>query len=190
MAEWLDVLYEGLRQIKESFGPELAAQVAALGLDHCCLYPGEMPRAAECLQAGDGAAKILAKIESGEIDCENLLSAAAPSEKTYMSGQEFTARMDVLIPAPSVEANGNLLGLADGLWFGLKEELYHTFSFISHHFTTETLQTVYDRYKTEQQGLLPWELIGTAEWKEFQILSTPKSADTPVLWPPAQCLFR
>ena len=44
VAEWLDVLYEGLCQIKESFGPELAAQVAALGLEQCCLYPGEMPR--------------------------------------------------------------------------------------------------------------------------------------------------
>ena len=92
VAEWLDVLYEGLYQIKESFGPGLAARVAALGLDHCCLYPGEMPRAAECLRAGDGAAEILAKIESGEIACENLFSAAAPSEKNYMSGQEFTAR--------------------------------------------------------------------------------------------------
>ena len=104
VAEW----YEGLRQIKESFGPELAAKVAALGMDHCCLYPGEMPRAAECLQAGDGAKDILAKIESGEIDCENLFSAAAPTEKTYMSSQEFTARMDALIPAPSAEQPAGL----------------------------------------------------------------------------------
>ena len=193
VAEWLDALYEGLRQIKESFGPELAAKVAALGMDHCCLYPGEMPRAAECLQAGDGAKDILAKIESGEIDCENLFSAAAPTEKTYMSSQEFTARMDALIPAPSAEANRSLLASADGLWFELKEELYHTFAFISRHFTTEILQNVYDRCKTETQGMLPWELIGTAiylqagdsppeigtaEWKEFQILSTPESADT------------
>lgn len=153
VAEWLDALYEGLRQIKESFGPELAAKVAALGMDHCCLYPGEMPRAAECLQAGDGAKDILAKIESGEIDCENLFSAAAPTEKTYMSSQEFTARMDALIPAPSAEANRSLLASADGLWFELKEELYHTFAFISRHFTTEILQNVYDRCKTETQGI-------------------------------------
>lgn len=77
VAEWLDVLYEGLRQTKEIFGPELATQVAALSLEHCCLYPGEMPRAAECLLAGDGAKDILAKIESGAIDCDNLFSAAS-----------------------------------------------------------------------------------------------------------------
>lgn len=193
VAEWLDVLYEGLRQTKETFGPELAAKVAALGLEHCCLYPGEMPRAAECLREGDGAQEIMAKIESGEIDCVDLFSAAASIEKTYMSDQEFTDQMNALIPAPSAEANHNLLASADGLWFELKEELYHTFAFISRHFTTETLQNVYDRCKTEQQGLLPWELIGTAiylqagasppeigtaEWKEFQILATPESAET------------
>ena len=73
---WLEVLYEGLRQTRETFGAELATKVAALSLEPCCLYPGEMPRAAECLRAGDGAKDILAKIESGEIDCTDLFSAA------------------------------------------------------------------------------------------------------------------
>ena len=39
IASWLDVLYEGLRQTRETFGPELAAKVASLGLDHCCPTP-------------------------------------------------------------------------------------------------------------------------------------------------------
>ena len=193
IAGWLDVLYEGLRQTKETFGPELAAKVGDLSVEHCCLYPGEMPRAAECLREGDGAQEIMAKIESGEIDCVDLFSAAASTEKTYMSDQEFTDHMNALIPAPSAEANRNLLDLADALWFGLKEDLYHTFAFISRHFTAETLQNVYDCCETKNHGALPWELIGTAiylqagaslpeigeaEWKEFQVLSTPESADT------------
>lgn len=193
IAGWLDVLYEGLRQTKETFGPELAAKVGDLSMAHCCLYPGEMPRAAECLRDGNGAQEIMAKIESGEIDCPDLFSAAASIEKTYMSDQEFTDQMNTLIPAPSVEANRNLLDLADALWFGLKEDLYHTFAFISRHFTAETLQNVYDCCETKNHGALPWELIGTAiylqagaspqeigkaEWKEFQVLDTPESADT------------
>lgn len=95
VAEWLDVLYEGLRQTKETFGPELATRVAALGLDHCCLYPGEMPKAAECLLAGDGVADILAKVESGEIDCENLFSAGAPTYIDVDSGN-CAVKMDPL----------------------------------------------------------------------------------------------
>ena len=196
IASWLDVLYEGLRQTRETFGPELAAKVASLGLDHCCLYPGEMLRAAECLRERNGAQEIMAKIESGEIDCVDLFSAVqpqSPQEKIYMSDQEFTVHMNALIPAPSAEANRNLLDLADALWFGLKEDLYHTFAFISRHFTAETLQNVYDCCETKNHGALPWELIGTAiylqagaslpeigeaEWKEFQVLSTPESADT------------
>lgn len=195
IASWLDVLYEGLRQTRETFGPELAAKVASLGLDHCCLYPGEMLRAAECLREGNGAQEIMAKIESGEIDCVDLFSAVqpqSPQEKIYMSDQEFTVHMNALIPTPSVEANRNLLDLADALWFGLKEDLYHTFAFISRHFTAETLQNVYDCCETKNHGALPWELIGTAiylqagdsppeigeaEWKEFRVLSTPESAD-------------
>lgn len=117
----------------------------------------------------------------------------ATTEKIHMSDQEFTAHMNALIPAPSAETNRNLLDLADALWFGLKEELYHTFAFISHHFTTETLQNVYNLCGTQKQGVLPWELIGTAiclqagaspleigtaEWKEFQVLFTPEAADT------------
>lgn len=115
------------------------------------------------------------------------------NQKVYMTDQEFTAHMDALIPTPSAEANDNLLDLAHSLWFELKEDLYHTFSFISRHFTPETLQRVYDLYKGKDQGILPWELVGTAiylqagtppqeigkqEWKDFQILSTPEAPDT------------
>lgn len=191
---WLEVLYEGLRQTRETFGAELAARVAALSLERCCLYPGEMPRAAECLRSGDGAKDILTKIESGEIDCTNLFSAAPPKEsptKTYMSEQEFTAHMNGLIPTPSAEVNNHLLDLANGLWLEMKDDLYHAFSFVSRHFTSETLQNVYDLCGTRETGLLPWEIIGAAvyvqtgtpaeeiskdEWKDFVLLPTPESA--------------
>lgn len=80
IGDWLEVLYEGLHQTRESFGAELAAKVAALSLEHCCLYPGEMPRAAERLRAGDGAKDILEGIESGRIDCADLFSAVPPED--------------------------------------------------------------------------------------------------------------
>ena len=64
------------------------------------------------------------------------------NQKVYMTDQEFTARMAALIPAPSAEVNDSLLDLAHSLWFEMKEDLYHTFSFISSHFTPETLQKV------------------------------------------------
>lgn len=115
------------------------------------------------------------------------------NQKVYMTDQEFTARMAALIPAPSAEVNDSLLDLAHSLWFEMKEDLYHTFSFISNHFTPETLQKVYDLCKDKDHGILPWELVGTAiylqagmppqeigkqEWKDFQILSTPNAPDT------------
>lgn len=115
------------------------------------------------------------------------------NQKVYMTDQEFTARMATLIPAPSAEVNDSLLDLAHSLWFEMKEDLYHTFSFISSHFTPETLQKVYDLCKDKDHGILPWELVGTAiylqagmppqeigkqEWQDFQILSTPNAPDT------------
>ena len=130
-------------------------------------------------ETGNGGQDIPGKVE-------------APA-KVYMSDQEFTAHMAALIPTPSAETNDSLLDLANSLWFGLKEDLYHTFSFIARHFTPETLQTVYDLCKGKDHGILPWELVGTAiylqagtpsqeigmkEWKDFQILSTPEAPDT------------
>ena len=115
------------------------------------------------------------------------------NQKVYMTDQEFTARMAALIPAPSAEVNDSLLDLAHSLWFEIKDDLYHTFSFISHHFTPETLQTVYDLCGVRERGILPWELLGTAiylqtgtppqeigsqEWQDFRILSTPNAPDT------------
>ena len=64
----------------------------------------------------------------------------------------------------------------------MKDDLYHAFSFVSRHFTSETLQNVYDLCGTRETGLLPWEIIGAAvyvqtgtpaeeiskdEWKDF-----------------------
>lgn len=125
------------------------------------------------------------------------------STKTYMSEQEFTAHMDGLIPTPSAETNSHLLDLANGLWLEMKEDLYHAFSFVSRHFTTETLQNVYDLCGAKETGLLPWEIIGAAvylqtgtpaeeiseaEWKDFVLLPTPETADA--LSPLAVCTVR
>lgn len=85
-----------------------------------------------------------------------------PQKKTYMSDQEFTAHMEELISTPNAEANHNLLDLANSLWFELKEDLYHTFSFISRHFSPEVLQNVYDLCGDPKNGFLPWELLGAA----------------------------
>ena len=117
----------------------------------------------------------------------------AQTAKAYMSDQEFTARMAALIPTPSEKGDSSLLALADELWLGMKEDLFHTFSFIAHHFASETLQNVYDLCGTREQGLLPWELmgaaiymqagthpkeIGRAEWDHFVILPTIEAPDT------------
>ena len=52
-------------------------------------------------------------------------------EKTYLTEHEFISRISELIPAPNAETNHNLLDLANGLWFEMKDDLYHAFSFVS-----------------------------------------------------------
>ena len=113
--------------------------------------------------------------------------------KTYMSEQEFITHMDELIPTPSVETNNNLLDLANSLWWEMKDDLYHAFSFVSRHFTPETLQSVYDLCGARKAGLLPWEIIGAAiysqtgtppetistdEMRAFVLLPEPETAGT------------
>ncbi len=82
IGNWLEVLYEGLRQTKETLGTELAVKVGDLSCERCCLYPGEMLMAAACLRDGDDAKEILAKIDSGDIDCTDLFSAVQPEDST------------------------------------------------------------------------------------------------------------
>ena len=76
-----------------------------------------------------------------------------PQKKPYMSDQEFTAHMEELISTPNAEANHNLLDLANSLWFELKEDLYHTFSFISRHFKNRV------SFPCSRTVQLPMELI-------------------------------
>ncbi len=115
-----------------------------------------MLKAAECLRAGDSAKEIQAKIESGEFQCPDLFHTSLPKnpsrETCEMSSQEFIAHINTLIPAPNKEISGNLLDFGNSLWFELKEDLYHAFSFISRHFTPETLQSVYDLSGATDQG--------------------------------------
>lgn len=92
----------------------------------------------------------------------NQAESANTQAKTYMSEQEFISRMNELIPTSSAETNSNLLDLANGLWFEMKEDLYYAFSFVSRHFTAETLQNVYDLCGAKASCLLPWEIIGAA----------------------------
>ena len=127
-----------------------------------------------------------------------VIALAMPFEYTWVAtkGKETRTMAEKknlcgLIPTPSAEANSHLLDLANGLWLEMKDDLYHAFSFVSRHFTSETLQNVYDLCGTRETGLLPWEIIGAAvyvqtgtpaeeiskdEWKDFVLLPTPESA--------------
>ncbi len=110
-----------------------------------------------------------------------------------MSDQEFLIHINALIPFTSEEANSNLLDFANSFWIELKEDLYHTFSFVAHHFTPEVLQGVYDLSGDANGGMLPWGLIGAAiylqtntpvqeiqedAWDHFTVFSTPETPNT------------
>ncbi len=67
---WLDTLCGGVYAVRAEYGGELAGKLVSLSLDNCCLYPGEMLQAAECLRDGGTAEIISAKIISDEIESE------------------------------------------------------------------------------------------------------------------------
>lgn len=134
---------------------------------------------------------------NGFPDAFQLYLAYQRKEEQSWQKQKIYVRKYQSPSTPNAEANHNLLDLANSLWFELKEDLYHTFSFISRHFSPEVLQNVYDLCGDPKNGFLPWELLGAAiylqtgtpppetrkdewnaEWKELQILSTPQSPDT------------
>lgn len=79
-----------------------------------------------------------------------------------MTEHEFVSRVNELIPVPNAETNSDLLDLANGRWFEIKDDLYHAFSFVPRHFATETLQNVHGQCGTRKTGLLPQEIIGAA----------------------------
>lgn len=90
-----------------------------------------------------------------------VIALAMPFEYTWVAtkGKETRTMAEKknlcgLIPTPSAEANSHLLDLANGLWLEMKDDLYHAFSFVSRHFTSETLQNVYDLCGTRETGLL------------------------------------
>jgi len=78
--KWLDVLCAGPQAVREECGPETASAVIGLSLEACCLYPGEMMRAALCLENGGDAKQISRKIEDGEIDRIDLFSPISRKE--------------------------------------------------------------------------------------------------------------
>ena len=133
----------------------------------------------------------------------NQAESANTQAKTYMSEQEFISHMNELIPTPSAKTNSNLLDLANDLWFEMKEDLYYAFSFVSRHFTAETLQNVYDLCGAKASCLLPWEIIGAAvylqtgtpgeeiseaEWRDFVLLPTVETVNA--VSPLAVCTVR
>lgn len=67
---WLDTLCGGVFAVRAEYGAELAGKLVGLSLDKCCLYPGEMLQAAECLRDGGTAETIFGKIASDEIESE------------------------------------------------------------------------------------------------------------------------
>lgn len=68
--KWLDTLCGGVYAVRAEYGAELAGKLVGLSLDNCCLYPGEMLQAAECLRDGGTAEAISGKIASDEIESE------------------------------------------------------------------------------------------------------------------------
>ena len=68
--KWLDTLCGGVYAVRSEYGAELAGKLVSLSLDNCCLYPGEMLQAAECLRDGGTAETISGKIASDEIESE------------------------------------------------------------------------------------------------------------------------
>lgn len=50
--KWLDAVFVGLCDVKQEYGPEIAAKVAELSCQRCALYPGEMLQAARVLENG------------------------------------------------------------------------------------------------------------------------------------------
>lgn len=65
---WLDTLCGGIYAVRAEYGAELTGKLVNLSMDHCCLYPYEMPQAAACLRDGGTVETISEKIRSGELD--------------------------------------------------------------------------------------------------------------------------
>ena len=61
--KWLDVIYSGLKAVRKECGLETAAALVNLGLERCCLYPGEMMQAA--WKRGKTAGRFLKKLNPG-----------------------------------------------------------------------------------------------------------------------------
>lgn len=68
LSRWFDTMLAGFIQLGEQFGPETAAQVCALSLNRCVLYPWEMGRAAEEIQKGSGPDTISELMLAGELE--------------------------------------------------------------------------------------------------------------------------
>lgn len=110
-----------------------------------------------------------------------------------MEKEEFLSRLEKLIPATSEKTNEKLLELGDAIWLEMKDDLYHAFTFVSHHFSRDVLQAVYDLSGAMEQDLLPWEIIGAgiylqagtpveqiskSDWRDFTLFSIPQKNDT------------
>lgn len=65
---WLETLLAGLLQIKVEFGERIASEICNLALKNECLYPYEMPLAAEHIKNNDNPQKIGELIQSGELE--------------------------------------------------------------------------------------------------------------------------
>lgn len=78
--KWLDTLCGGFYAVRAEYGAELTGKLVGLSLAPCCLYPGEMLQAAECLRDGGTAETISGKIALSEIESEQpFFPCARPS---------------------------------------------------------------------------------------------------------------
>lgn len=65
---WLETLLAGLLEIRKSHGAAIAKQVCDLALRPACLYPSEMPQAADHFRRGGAPEDIDKMIESGAVE--------------------------------------------------------------------------------------------------------------------------
>lgn len=73
VCRWHDTLLAGFVLLAEHFGRESAEKVCNLSLEGCCLYPFEMERAAQELQAGASIDELACMMQEGQLEAETIV---------------------------------------------------------------------------------------------------------------------
>jgi len=97
VCRWHDTILAGFILLTERFSKDTAAKVCDLGLDNCCLYPWEMERAAEELQAGTGIDDLVQLRNDGKLKADeaafpalrDVLNSMAPSKGAQLQDAQL-----------------------------------------------------------------------------------------------------